>query len=85
MVESERVSGQPKPQQRTKHYLGNYAEAKVALATLDISPEQQQKFAARMEELEAVAVAKRQSEPRSRRGRPRKTKVITCLQMEAEK
>lgn len=67
LVESERMSGEPKPLQRTKHYLGNYTEAKVTLSTLDISLEQQQRFAARIDELEALAVAKRQREPRSRR------------------
>jgi len=58
--------------------LGNYAEAKTTLATLDISPEQQQRFAARIEELEAAAVAERKCEPssRRRRGRPRKTEAI---------
>jgi|GEM_PF-6609571 len=77
LVESERTSGHPKPRQRTKYYLGNYTEAKLALSTLDITPEQQQKLAARIEELEAVAVAKRQREPRSRRGRPRKNNSYT--------
>jgi len=72
--------------------LGNYAEAKVTLFTLDISLDQQQRFTARIEELEAAA-AKRKYTPRGRRGRPRKTEAIAkrspqsgiaCSQMEAQ-
>lgn len=71
LVESERLLGTPTPRQTTKHYLGNYESAIATLPTLDgITPDERQKFAARINELEAAVNVKGQGKPKRGRGRP---------------
>ena len=73
LVESQRLPETPTPRQTTKHYLGNYESAITTLPTLDgITPDERQKFAARIDELEAAAKVKGQGKPKRGRGRPRK-------------